>query len=250
MALSLYLHPQEAVSCYHLRLGIAPPITTETPMIRSTGLVFSKMCLLFSAVVIAAWTPTTSEQGQSTPSKATEADVSVTKEQHSDMVTNHSFVMPNGERVLRLEVAIDTDLATVWENFTTETGVSTWMVAKARMDLRTGGTLRTLYDQSKSLDDSSAIVLGIAAFLPKELLIYKIHLNGAFPEKCRQEDQNLQEILQFRAEGEHRTIVTSSMVGWGTGPDWDKAYQFFERGNIWTFGKLVERFTTGPVKWE
>ncbi|MFZ1685550.1 MAG: SRPBCC domain-containing protein [Candidatus Zixiibacteriota bacterium] len=219
-------------------------------MIHPTRSLFSKMCLLFSAVVIAAWTPTAAEPDQPTPTKSSEAEASVTKDQHSDNVANLSFVMPNGERVLRLEVAIDTDLATVWENFTTESGVSTWMVGKARIDLRTGGTMRTQYDMSRSLDDTSAIVLGIPAFLPRELLIYKIHLNGVFPEKCRQEDQNLQEILQFRADGKNRTIVTSSMVGWGTGPEWDKAYSFFERGNIWTYGQLVERFTTGPVKWE
>jgi hypothetical protein len=30
------------------------------------------------------------------------------------------------------------------------------------------------------------------------------------------------------------------MIGWGEGKDWDKAYEFFVRGNEWTYKELLK----------
>jgi hypothetical protein len=32
------------------------------------------------------------------------------------------------------------------------------------------------------------------------------------------------------------------MIGWGAGPDWDKAYRFFAAGNAWTYQQLASTF--------
>jgi hypothetical protein len=32
------------------------------------------------------------------------------------------------------------------------------------------------------------------------------------------------------------------MAGWGEGPEWDKVYGFFEKGNQWTLQQLVKKF--------
>jgi hypothetical protein len=32
------------------------------------------------------------------------------------------------------------------------------------------------------------------------------------------------------------------MIGWGTGPEWDKTYDFFVKGNTWTFQELLNAF--------
>jgi hypothetical protein len=40
------------------------------------------------------------------------------------------------------------------------------------------------------------------------------------------------------------------VVGWGTGPDWDQVYEFFDRGNTYTLAALQARFVNGPINWK
>jgi Activator of Hsp90 ATPase homolog 1-like protein len=160
-----------------------------------------------------------------------------------DQIRNISFVAASGEKMLRFEVILDTTLKAVWDAFTTEKGITGWEAAKAKLDLRVGGTLLTLYDKNANFGDKGTIVTNIPAYIPMELFIFKVNLNEAFPEKCRNEDQNLQEIVQFRKISENKTKIISSMIGWGTGEDWDKVYKFFESGNKWTYEQLAKMFT-------
>jgi hypothetical protein len=32
------------------------------------------------------------------------------------------------------------------------------------------------------------------------------------------------------------------MTGWKTGVDWDKAYEFFVKGNEWTYRELLKKY--------
>ena len=61
-------------------------------------------------------------------------------------------------------------------------------------------------------------------------------------EKVRQEDKNLQEIIQIVDLGKGKTKIVFSMIGWGTGSDWDKTYEFFAKGNKWSYEQLVKLF--------
>jgi hypothetical protein len=40
----------------------------------------------------------------------------------------------------------------------------------------------------------------------------------------------------------NQTKIISSMIGWGTGPDWNKTYAFFARGNAWTYNQLIKLY--------
>jgi uncharacterized protein YndB with AHSA1/START domain len=157
-------------------------------------------------------------------------------------VNNTSYITPGGEKVLRLEAILPVDIKAAWSYFTTDENIKKWMAPVAHVELRTGGYIRTNYDAKKSLDDPSSIQLGIINYLPNELLTLKVKLNGTFPSKAQATDQNLQEIIQFEDAGDGHTKVISSMVGWGTGPEWDETYKFFDRGNTWTFQELLKLF--------
>jgi hypothetical protein len=34
------------------------------------------------------------------------------------------------------------------------------------------------------------------------------------------------------------------MTGWGEGADWDKTYNFFARGNEWTYKELLKNYNS------
>lgn len=157
-------------------------------------------------------------------------------------VANTSFQNPNGEKVLQLSIIVPVQTNEAWKLFSTDSGLVKWIAPVAKIDLRTGGTIKTNYDSKKGLDDKSTIKLDIINFLPEKLLTLKVNLNNSFPEKAQQEDKNLQEILQFIDLGNGQTKIISSMVGWGIGEDWNKTYVFFEKGNTWTFEQINKLF--------
>jgi hypothetical protein len=154
-------------------------------------------------------------------------------------VKNTSYVTSTGEKVLRMEFAIPVDKAEAWNLFTTEEGWKKWATPVVSINFRIGGLISTLYDTSKAIGDTGTIRLPIINYLEKEMLTLKVILNEGFSEKLRKEDQNLQEIIQFFDLGKDRTRIVSSMIGWGKGPDWDKTYDFFAKGNEWTYQQML-----------
>lgn len=161
---------------------------------------------------------------------------------NAQVVKNTSYTTTTGEKVLRLEMVIPADLTTTWQWFATDTKLQKWIAPLAHIELRTGGYIITNYDTNKTLSDSSSIKLPIINFLEKEMLTLKVQLNEHFLESVRAEDENLQEIIQFKKIDATHTKIISSMVGFGQSVAWDKTYIYFEKGNEWTFKQLLNNF--------
>ena len=149
-----------------------------------------------------------------------------------------SIVTLSAERVLRLETVINASRDEVWKAFATEAGLRGWLAPLVRLDWRVGGSMKTNYDSAANIDGAGTITNTIVNYLPGELITYKVNLTATFAPSVRAEDKNLQHIVQLVPLGKHETKLISSMVGWGAGADWDKAYDFFAKGNAWEFGKL------------
>jgi uncharacterized protein YndB with AHSA1/START domain len=158
-------------------------------------------------------------------------------------VTTSNLVTATKERVLRVESLVPAPPSEVWKRFSTEEGLKKWVAPVVALDLRTGGSLSTHYDKTATIGSSGTIRLGIEVYLENELMVYKVNLTEAFSAKPRAEDQNLQEIIQIQPWTNGTTRVVSSMVGWGAGPEWDKTYNFFAKGNAWSYEQLVKSFT-------
>ncbi len=157
-------------------------------------------------------------------------------------VVNSSYVTQYGEKVLQFSVIIPVDKTEAWKLFTTEAGLKTWIAPVAAINMKTGGQIRTNYDKTKTADDSSSIHLGIINYLEYDLMTIKVNLNNGFAANVKENDQNLQEIIQFTDAGNGKTKLVSSMVGWGQGEEWNKAYAFFEKGNDWTYKEILKLF--------
>lgn len=157
-------------------------------------------------------------------------------------VIESSYKTLTGEKVLQMSIVIPVNRDEAWKLFTDDSQLVKWIAPVAHIELRTGGFIITNYDKSKSLSDSSSIKLGIINYLEKELITFKVELNNNFSKKVQNEDQNLQEIIQFIDQGNGHTKIISSMIGWGNGEDWDKTYSFFVRGNKYTYEEMLKLF--------
>lgn len=160
----------------------------------------------------------------------------------SQSLKNTSYINQSGEKVLRLDMTLPVNLATAWELFTNDAKLKKWIAPLAHIELRSGGYIITNYDSTKQLSDSSSIKLPITSFIDKELLVLKVILNSNFAGSVRNSDSNLQEVIQFKKISDQQTQIISSMIGWGKGSDWDKAYDFFVRGNEWTYRELLKQY--------
>jgi hypothetical protein len=154
-----------------------------------------------------------------------------------------NIVMETKERVLRIESIIPAPPKEVWKAFATEEGLKKWMAPVVALDLRIGGTISTQYDKNASIGSPGTIRSGIVNYLEGELITYKVNLTSSFASKVRAEDQNLQEVVQIMPWTNGTTKVISSMIGWGTGKEWDDTYNFFAKGNAWSYKQLVKCFS-------
>jgi uncharacterized protein YndB with AHSA1/START domain len=157
-------------------------------------------------------------------------------------IVDSSYKAQTGEKVLQMSIVVPVSKDKAWKLFTEDALLIKWIAPVAHIELRNGGFIITNYDKSKSLSDNSSIKLGIINYLEKELITFKVELNDNFSKKAQNEDQNLQEIIQFIDEGNGTTKIISSMIGWGNGEDWDKTYNFFVRGNKYTYEEILKLF--------
>jgi hypothetical protein len=157
-------------------------------------------------------------------------------------VENTSYTTSTGEKVLRLQFVLPVDRHETWNLLATADGWKRWAAPVVSFDLKVGGLILTNYDRNKTVSDSGTIRLPIINYLEEEMLTLKVILNETFSPKVRREDTNLQEVIQIADAGEGKTKVTSSMIGWGAGPEWDKTYDFFTRGNTWSYEQLTKLF--------
>ena len=155
-----------------------------------------------------------------------------------EAVRNTSTTTQNGEKVLRIETIVPASSEEVWRTLATEDGWKAWAAPVVVVDFRIGGTISSHYDATARIGSPGTIQLGIVNYLEREMITFKVKLTAQFPEKTRAEDQNLQEIVQIIPIDSAHTHVISSMVGWGTGQDWDEVYKFFAKGNESSYQQL------------
>lgn len=182
------------------------------------------------------------QQNENTKLKESFESVIGKSDKAYDSVFNNSFTAAGGEKFLRLSIIVNKSLNEVWNTIATENGLKKWIAPVVSLDLKVGGTVKTNYNEAAKIGDNGTITLGIMSYLPNEMLILKVTLNDNFAEKCRNEDKNLHEIIQLKPLGDNRTMITSTMEGWGQGKEWDETYGFFEKGNKWTFQELLNSF--------
>ena len=166
----------------------------------------------------------------------------ISRSSFGQSVKNTSYKNESGERVLRLEVILPMSISSAWQLFTTDQKLKTWLAPVVHIELKTGGYILTNYDSTKKLTDKSSINSTIINFITNEMLTLKVNLNNNFPKSVIAADSNLQHIIQLIQIDSNHTKIVSSMVGFGDGADWDKTYDFFLKGNDWTFKKLMDHY--------
>jgi uncharacterized protein YndB with AHSA1/START domain len=151
---------------------------------------------------------------------------------------------PEG-RVLRHSGVVHASAAELWTAFTTAEGWTGAIgVAKAEIDLRPGGAIRTVYDPAATLGDDSTITNTILAYEPERLLALKPTAPKNAGEHIKAFCETGWSVIRFEPLTPERTRLTVTSMGFQDTELHRKAYDFFDKGNAWTLKKVQEHFAT------
>ena len=137
---------------------------------------------------------------------------------------------PDEMRSLRHEAVINAPVEKVWAAFTTGEGYTSLGVAKASVDLRVGGSIRSSYNPESTLDDEHTIVNTILAYEPERMLAMRNTKAPAdFP--LGPALQKTWSVTNLEPLGPDATRVVITGYGWGDDELSRQAYAFFKQGN-------------------
>ncbi|MBX3381237.1 MAG: SRPBCC domain-containing protein [Phycisphaeraceae bacterium] len=147
------------------------------------------------------------------------------------------------DRILRHEGVIHAPASEIWKNFQTGEGIQKmWSVPKADVDFRPGGAIRTTYDPQGTLGDDGTIINQIVTLEPERVLVLKSVAPKNSPDFIKAICETGWSVLRLEPLSPTATRITITGMGYKDGELYDKAYEFFEKGNAWSLEKMKEAF--------
>ena len=152
------------------------------------------------------------------------------------------------ERAIEGEITIPAGLEEVWQAWTTETGVCSFFAPRARIDLRPGGAYELLFDLEEQPGKQGGEGMHFLAIQPKQMLSFTWN---APPELPTVRGQMTHVMIRLVPLGDQSTRVSLIHNGWGSGGEWDLAYDYFVRAWLkLVLPRLKYRFVVGPLDWD
>ena len=150
------------------------------------------------------------------------------------------------ERMLRAELVLKMPPNAVWDLWTTEAGLRSFFAPAATVDLKVDGLFEILFSPNEPPGRRGAEGLRILAVEPLKRFAFTWNAPETMPSIRSQRT-----IVEIRfepvAEGTRLTFIHS---GWGTGADWDQAYDYFDKAwGGFVLPSLVHRVQHGPRDW-
>jgi uncharacterized protein YndB with AHSA1/START domain len=142
------------------------------------------------------------------------------------------------DKALIIELTIPAPLADVWDAFTTQKGLSTWLAPNVTVDLRPGGDWIVHFPQSTGGGT-------ILSFVPQKEIVISALAPDKFPAV---RSARTHAVFTFEPRG-NTTLVRLTQTGWQSGPEWDAAYEYLAWGNAQLLATLHHRFVSGPTDW-
>jgi uncharacterized protein YndB with AHSA1/START domain len=139
------------------------------------------------------------------------------------------------------EGTINAPIAAVWQVWTSNEGYKRLGVAKADVDFRVGGLIRSHYGEKGVIGDDETIQNRILAYEPQRMIAIRIDRPPkSFPFK--EAWKSTWTVITLSDAGNGRTHLRVASMGYGTDEESMKMRKFFEVGNEWTVKALQKSF--------
>lgn len=134
------------------------------------------------------------------------------------------------DRQIKEEGIIDAPVKDVWNAWTTTDGITKWLVAKAKIELKIGGSYEVYFSPDAPAGSRGSEGCHVLSFLPMQMLSFEWNAPPAVPE-LRNAGMRNWVVVQFEDIGDDRTRIVLTHMGWGEGQHWDKCFSYFT--NAW-----------------
>ena len=153
---------------------------------------------------------------------------------------NHPFI--------KAQINIQASRDKVWDAWTTESGAKTFFAPDCRIDLRPGGAYEMYFKPSADPGLRGGKGMIILSVQPEKMLSFTWNAPPHLPEA---REQMTHVTIRFSEIDADLTNVRLYHDGWGSGGEWDEAFQYFnEAWKLVVLPRLAFRFEHGPVDWE
>lgn len=139
------------------------------------------------------------------------------------------------------EAIINAPVTEVWRLFTTAEGMQSWMVARADIDLRVGGLMRTRYADDGPLGDARTIVNRVLSFEPERMLSIQVDRAPA-DFQFRDSVGGTWTVIYFQPLEPGMTNVRIVGMGFGDDETSRQMRAYFDKGNAWTLEQLQKKY--------
>lgn len=112
-----------------------------------------------------------------------------------EAIQNRIITTQSQELVLIEEVLIEAPVRDAWKAYTTAEGMMAWSAPLVEVDLRAGGSIRSLYDTNLNIGDPGTINLRIVNYVPERLLTLQAEQAESWPEVMKQDRGNLMNVI-------------------------------------------------------
>jgi uncharacterized protein YndB with AHSA1/START domain len=147
---------------------------------------------------------------------------------------------------LQFEALIPASLDEVWNAWTTEEGVHSFFASDCCIEFHPGGKYEMYFNMEEKPGLRGGEGCVILAIDPKHMFSFTWN---APPEIPSVRMHHTHVTLRFTPTTNGQTQFQLTHDGWGVSPAWQEARRYFTRawGEI-VVPRLIQRFTTGPIK--
>ena len=152
-----------------------------------------------------------------------------------------------GGRQIHKSVTVHATPRAAWEAWATPSGAETVLAPTVRIELKPGGAYEPLFTPEAPEGSRGGEGLKVLAFVPGRFLAFTWNAPVEFPNVRKSGSGWV--AIAFSPRPKDRTFVEFWHLGWGTGAEWDRVFEYFQHAWDTVLFRLAERFTTGPIDW-
>ncbi len=151
------------------------------------------------------------------------------------------------ERSISCEISIDRTIDEVWGAWTTEEGIRSFFAPACNIEIKPKGAYEILFDLGAAQGSQGGEGMIILAVQEPEMLSFTWN---APPHLKNVRGHMTHVTVRLEEIGPRKTKVSLIHDGWGSGEEWDQAFEYFQIAwNDVVLKRLDYYFESGPVDW-
>jgi peptidyl-tRNA hydrolase, PTH1 family len=156
---------------------------------------------------------------------------------------------PPKSRRLKLHQSVPADVASVFERWTTPSGIASFFAPACSIGSAPREPYEIYFSPSAPEGARGSEGCTIITLSPPTRLAFTWNAPPTVPALREAEERTRVSVL-LKRKGADTTLVTLTHTGWGTGPDWDACYGYFEEAWPVVLERLRAVCAGGVMDWE